>query len=139
MSTFSASIRLCTTVNSPVFNEVRSLAKAFPTFTTLIWPLSTVSLLVPHQSVVAAEGFPTSATLIQPFSRADTLRLIQCMVVADSFFTFTTAVVTFSTVKGLPTLVAPVWLLTVGSGLVLQKSRGGWEVLANLPTGERLS
>ena len=125
-------------MNSLVFNKARDLAKEFPTFTTLIWPLSSVNLLVLNKSVVAVEAFSTFVTLIKSFFRADTLILNKIVVVAVNFFTFTTLVMTFFTVKGLPTLPATLRFLIVDCGLVLEKAQGGWAVLPVFPVSERL-
>lgn len=86
-----------------------------------------------------AEGFPTFIALIQSFSSVDFLVLNKCTFAAESFPTFMTHVRTFSTVNGLLTLSTAVYTqCSFGSGLILEKTQTGQEVLSNLPAGERL-
>jgi len=117
-ATFYALVRLCSSVNSS--DETGFVAKASPTFTTLVSPFPSVNLLVLKRSVFVADGFSTFAKFIKTFSSVESL-VVKDVSATENCPAFN-PLVTYSTVKGLPTLNAALWLLTAGSVRVLEKA-----------------
>ena len=53
--------------------KVGALAKAFPTLTTLVWPLPRVDPLVQLQGGLPAKAVPTLSARVGPLPRVDSL------------------------------------------------------------------
>ena len=75
---FTALIRSFFSVNSLLYNDVRALAKIFPTFNAFTKPCSSKNSLVSYEVRLTAKDFPTFTAIIWLLTRRNFLMHNDC-------------------------------------------------------------
>lgn len=84
------------------------------------------------------KGIPALTALIRVYSSIGFLMLKKYVFVAKGFPIIAVLGIPLSSVKSLPTLIAPVWLFPTERGLMLHKLRVDQEVFPTLLASENL-
>uniref|UniRef100_A0A8D0HP28 Uncharacterized protein n=1 Tax=Sphenodon punctatus TaxID=8508 RepID=A0A8D0HP28_SPHPU len=126
-------------------SEMRTLAKAFPTLSAGIGPLSCVDSLMGSESILPAKVFPTLSAGIGPLSRVGSLMSSEMLSLTKAFPTFSAGIGLFSRVdslmgsekllqpKAFPTLSAGIWPLSCVDSLMSDKLSLVSEAFTALP------